>query len=86
MKLNKIHNKGSLKRLLKRFNNGNKLSYIDGDWKIAVGGYDLWFEIYLKDIPIVKCIEGKLSTCQEVGKKYLDIVKECLPYTVKKTL
>lgn len=41
---------------------GWKGSFSNGNWKIVKGGYDLWFELYYRDHPVVQCIDGKLSS------------------------
>ena len=35
-------------------------SFSSGNWKITNGGYDLWFELYYKNQPVMQCIDGKL--------------------------
>ncbi len=73
--------KGNLRSLMQRFSYGKKETYKDGDWSVSVGGYDLWFEVYLEDVPVFSCIGGfvkftgaKLS--KEEAKKYAKIIVE----------
>ena len=40
---------------------GWKGSFSKNNWRVANGGYDLWFELYYNDQPVVDCIAGKLS-------------------------
>lgn len=74
--------KGSLRNLVRRFKNGKKNVYIDGDWKIVTGGYDCWFEIYLNDIFFLNCINGRIEAESFYGMdtqeflKYKKIVEE----------
>lgn len=56
-----IKPRGSLRSVIRRYYNGNKNSYTDGDWSIAKGGYDCWFEIYLANQFFISCVGGKLS-------------------------
>ena len=72
--------KGNFRAMFHRFAHGKAKSYKDGDWRVAVGGYDLWFEVYLKDEWLIRCVNGELdwrndilspisTTQQEVGTK-----------------
>lgn len=56
-----IRPRGNLRRLVRRYMEGNKNSYTDGDWSIAKGGYDCWFEIYVANQFFISCVAGKLS-------------------------
>ncbi len=48
--------------VLKRFDeNGWKGSFTHGDWQIANGAYDCWFELYYKGEPVARCVAGELS-------------------------
>jgi hypothetical protein len=72
-----------LKNMLKAYSNGDKKVYQRGDWKIAEGGYDLWFEIYYKDILKVQCIDGELEVGNSAdidSEKVLQMVKEILTH------
>ncbi|WP_252241624.1 hypothetical protein [Clostridium sp. ZBS18] len=75
---------GSLKRLITRYNNGNNNSYKDGKWSLAVGGYDLWFELYYNNIPVIQCIDGYLEVCNDNMDidydKSISTIKELLTY------
>lgn len=53
--------KGSLRSVIRRYYGGNKNSYTDGDWSIAKGGYDCWFEIYVSNQFFIKCVDGALE-------------------------
>lgn len=49
-----------LKAILKKFDENGR--YAEGThWSIANGGYDLWWELYYDNIPIVQCIDGELE-------------------------
>jgi len=46
-------------------------------WKIAKGGYDLYFEIYYDEIPVVDCISNELENLcldDSVFKKIAKII------------
>ena len=56
-------------------------SFSKNNWRVANGGYDLWFELYYNNIPIVDCVAGKLSAwgmpqevldeiCRRIIKKF----------------
>lgn len=73
--------KGNLRSLMQRFSNGNKGTYTDGDWSVSVGGYDLWFEVYLENVPVFSCIGGYVKFTGAVlsieeAKKYAKIIVE----------
>lgn len=52
-----------LKDVLKTFDeHGWKGSFSRGPWKIANGGYDCWFELYYKGLPVARCIAGELES------------------------
>lgn len=52
-----------LKDVLQTFNDhGWEGSFSRGNWRIANGGYDLWFELYYKNQPVVQCVSGELSS------------------------
>lgn len=56
-----------LKDLLKTFDEHSwKGSFSRGDWKIANGGYDLWFELYYGNQVVAQCVAGKLSCNFEI--------------------
>ena len=49
-----------LKSVLGKFHDSGK--YAKGThWSIANGGYDLWWELYYDDLPILQCIAGELE-------------------------
>lgn len=55
-----------LRLLLQIFDEyGWKGSYSVGNWSIANGGYDLWFEIYYNQIAQIQCIAGELTVVNE---------------------
>lgn len=64
--------KGSLRKCMQRFVNGDKNFYTDGLWKVAKGGYDLWFEVYYNNIPKIQCVNGELEV---VNGEYFDKYK-----------
>lgn len=52
-----------LKNVLKKFDEHQwKGSFTNGNWRIANGGYDLWFELYYCNQPVVRCEGGVLSS------------------------
>ena len=53
--------KGNLRKCMQRFVNGNQTFNTDGLWKVAKGGYDLWFEVYYNDVSKIQCIDGELE-------------------------
>ena len=64
-----------LKPILKKFDDNGKC--VKGThWSIANGGYDLWWELYYDDIPILQCVAGelKIAVCglTESTKKKID--------------
>ena len=49
-----------LKSVLEKFNDNGR--YAKGThWSIANGGYDLWWELYYDNIPILQCVAGELK-------------------------
>lgn len=51
-----------LKNVLEEFDSHSwKGAFRSGDWEIANGGYDLWFEISYLDEVLVRCVDGELS-------------------------
>lgn len=52
----------AFRSMLHRFDSaGWKGRNRSGDWEIANGGYDLWFEVYYRGIPVIQCIAGQVS-------------------------
>lgn len=49
-----------LKTALKNFDEDGRYAKC-GNWSIANGGYDLWFEIYYDGYTVLQCINGKLQ-------------------------
>ena len=50
-----------LKNVLQKFDEHDWIgSFSSGNWEISYGGYDLWFELYYKNQPVMQCIDGKL--------------------------
>lgn len=52
---------GNFRRMVRNFMYGSNGVYKSGDWQIANGGYDLWFEIYYKGRCFIRCVAGVLS-------------------------
>ena len=62
-----------LKDLLRTFDeHGWKGSFKREFWTIGNGGYDCWFELYYKGIPVARCIDGVL----EGNFNYVDAAEE----------
>ena len=57
-----------LRQLLVKFDEDGKLA--EGKhWKIANGGYDLWWVLYYDDIAVVEChASGKYCNFRELGE------------------
>lgn len=72
--------KGNLKRLLTSYSNGVMNHYKNGDFEIATGGYDMWFEIYVNKVPAIGCVNGTVAAYNPDFQKYLGVVKEVMPY------
>ena len=57
-----VKNSKDIKAILKKFDEHSwKGSFSKGEWSIANGGYDLWFQIYHRDIPVIDCTDGELE-------------------------
>ena len=53
-------NLSGFKNMFQKFMGGaDTCSYTNGNWKIATGANDLWFEIYVNGTPIIGCVDGK---------------------------
>lgn len=51
-----------LKDVLRTFDDhGWKGSFTRGNWRIANGGYDCWFELHYKGPLVARCIAGELE-------------------------
>ena len=46
------------KQMFSRFCNGNAKRASYGVWSCGVGGYDKWFEIYYRNVPVCDCVAG----------------------------
>jgi len=52
-----------LKDVLRTFEeHGWKGTYTRGLWQIGNGGYDCWFELTYKGLPVARCIDGELES------------------------
>ena len=49
-----------LKKAFNNFNTDGRYT-VCGNWSIASGGYDCWWEIYYKGYTVLQCINGKLE-------------------------
>lgn len=57
-----------LKDVLRTFDeHGWKGSFTRGLWVIGNGGYDCWFELTYKGLPVVRCIAGELESTSWVS-------------------
>ena len=76
--------KGNFRAMLRRYHNGKGHTYRDGDWRISSGGNSLWFEIYLKEECLIRCVDGDLDWNRGIFsgnemEKLLEIVAEEYP-------
>ena len=81
----KVHEKvdetnlSGFKQMFQKFMGGaDNSAYTNGNWKIATGAYDLWFEIYLNGTPVIGCVDGKCKWYKnpmEVGLSKADAPK-----------
>lgn len=60
----KISRLGDLKQAYLTYSNNGRYGK-RGLWSVARGGYDLWFEVYYDNIPIVDCTDGELENIYE---------------------
>lgn len=67
-----ISDLGNLRKALITFDSNGRYSS-RGSWSVARGGYDLWFEICHKDIPVVHCVDGELENCCLSTDDYLKV-------------
>lgn len=51
---------GDLRKAFQTYSNNGYVGR-RGNWKVAQGGYDLWFEVYYDNMPVVDCIDGELE-------------------------
>lgn len=72
-------NLSGFKQMFQKFMGGaDNGAYTNGNWKIATGAYDLWFEIYLNGTPVIGCVDGKCKWYKnpmEVGLSKADAPK-----------
>lgn len=79
--------KGNFRGMMRRFSKGKQKTYIDGDWRVSVGGYDCWFEVYLRESWFIQCVNGELDGRPDLlenpkdFEKYLRIIMEEYPNT-----
>lgn len=56
-------------------------------WRIARGGYDLWWEIYYDSLPVIGCVAGEVENYGHLSNiqyaKACEIIKECYGNSVK---
>ena len=72
-----------LKTVLKKFDADGRYAEC-GNWSIANGGYDCWWEIYYQGYTVLQCISGELQGgfrpidyfTEETEKKLIKRVKE----------
>ena len=78
-------NKGQIREMLKTFDRNGKYSK-RGDFHIANGGYDLWWEMYYKGTPFMTCIYGNIEDypCKGISEddisKIRELIKEVFGY------
>ena len=61
-----------LKSVSKKFFSGNANSYKSGNWRISVGGYDLQYEVYYKEMPVFGCIDNEIEVYQSDYRDYAE--------------
>ena len=77
-----------LRKTLRLFDENEKYAR-NGKWSIARGGYDLYWELYYDNIPIVDCTEGfiKISISNEntikLAERIVKAIKEEYSYCYK---
>lgn len=71
-----------LKTVLTKFDKNGKYASC-GDWSIAKGGYDLWWEIYYKGYTVLQCINGELSGGFRPVSEFTDATEQRLISVVK---
>lgn len=72
-----------LKTALKKFDENGRYAEC-GNWSVANGGYDCWWEIYYQGYTVLQCINGKLdggfrptdNFTEKVEKQLIKIVKD----------
>lgn len=56
----KISRLGDLRQAYLTYSNNGRYGK-RGLWAVASGGYDLWFEVYYDNIPILDCVDGEID-------------------------
>ena len=65
-----------LRQVLVKYDETGKGTVRIGQWRIATGGYDLWWQLYKDNIPIIDCVaSGVYANGEEQGM----LVNDCLP-------
>lgn len=72
----RISDFGNLRKALDTFDRNGRYSS-RGHWSIARGGYDLWFEIYYDNYPVVDCVAGELERCNSDELSDPDYIRVC---------
>lgn len=82
-----VHYIKELEQLLKKFEDSSDTREAFGNWMIAKGGYDLFWELYYTGFPIAQCISNRVSLmCEDELRKdgidtdmVLNCIKKCYP-------
>lgn len=73
----KVNLKG-LRNVLQKFEEDGRVAS-GTHWKIAKGGYDLWWQLYYDNVPVVDCVCNEIeNNClpQEIFDKVFQVIKE----------
>ena len=72
--------KGSCLRAVRRFFEGSNRYARDGEWTVAIGGYDLWWEISYASRPVIDCVDGIVEALDPEFSTYAEKIVEKLNY------
>ena len=68
---------GDLKLAYRTYRNNGRLGK-RGPWKVARGGYDLWFEVYYDELPVVDCVAGELECVYDISIESFDAICQAI--------
>lgn len=72
-----------LKTALNQFDKTGKYTKC-GNWSIANGGYDLWWEIYYNGYTVLQCVAGKLCGNFRPSPEFTESIENKLIKYVKR--